>query len=335
MTTQTKKVAVIGAGAWGTALARLLAKKGNQVFLWFYDEQTMIEAKTTGNNPFLPGFSLDGLELTNSLQEAVSDSEIIVLANPAQSNRKILNELKPFLTAEAKIINVSKGIELDSFSLMSDVISEVLPEKAKMTCYLSGPSFAKEVAEEKITIVSLAATDLTLAKEMQKFLATKYFRPYACGDIIGVQIGGAVKNVIAVASGIVAGLAEGENAKAALITRGLAEICRLGLALGAQKETFIGSAGVGDLILTAGSDHSRNYSFGLDIGRGQNPLELIRTSKKVVEGYWTTKAVWQKAQGLKIDMAITNELYKILFENKDPRLAIESLMERDLKDEII
>lgn len=330
---QQQKIAVIGAGAWGTALARLLAAKGNAVWLWFYEQAALQAALDSGENPFLPGFALDAVKPTGDLKEAVQNAEVVLLVNPAQNNRQILQNIRPFLSPKAKIINASKGIELDSFALMSEVIAEVAPEKSFLTCYLSGPSFAKEVAQKKITIVSLAAKDLNLAKAMQELLATPYFRPYITDDIIGVQVGGAVKNVIAIASGLVTGLAEGENAKAALITRGLAEISRLGLALGAKKETFIGCSGLGDLLLTADSSNSRNYSFGVAIGQGRKPSALIKASKEAVEGYWTTKAVWEKAQSLGIEMAITGELYQILFKDKDPRQSMEVLMTRDLKNE--
>jgi glycerol-3-phosphate dehydrogenase (NAD(P)+) len=328
-----QKIAVIGAGAWGTALARLLAVKGHEVSLWFYDKKVLARAQRTGVNPFLTGFVLKNIKLTGDLAEATAGSEVVVLANPAQANRAILRKIKPWLLSRAKLLVVSKGIELKTFALMSDVVKEEVPRHFKTVAYLSGPSFASELAEQKITIVSLASRDLHVARELQQLLATDYFRPYITRDIVGVQVGGAVKNVIAVASGIVAGLNEGENAKAALITRGLAEISRLGICLGANQETFMGSAGLGDLLLTASSEHSRNYSFGLAIGRGRKPLDLIKSSREVIEGYWTTKAVWHKARALGIELAITNELYKILFKRKDPRQAMEDLMERDLKNE--
>ncbi len=333
MTVGKKTIGVIGAGAWGTALARLLAAKGHDVSLWFYDKPVLAKARRSGVNPFLPGHSLKGLPLTGDLRTAVKDKAIVVLANPAQANRAILQTIKPWLAPRAKLLIVSKGIELKTFALMSDIVKEVAPSYFSAACYLSGPSFASELADRKITIVSLACRNLKIARELQRLLATDYFRPYITRDIIGVQIGGAVKNVIAVASGIVSGLEEGENAKAALITRGLAEICRLGMRLGAKRETFMGSAGLGDLLLTASSEHSRNYSFGLAIGRGQKPSTLIKRSREVVEGYWTTKAVWQKGKSLGVDMAITGELYQILFANKNPRRAIEHLMARDLKTE--
>lgn len=328
-----RKIAVIGAGAWGTALARLLATKDVEVWLWFYDASAYQAALAMNENPFLPGFALGAVRPTDDLSAAVSDADTVMLVNPAQSNRQILQNLKNFIADSAIIINASKGIELDSFSLMSDVIADVLPEQADRACYLSGPSFASEVAAEKITIVSLASRNAAAAKSMQELLATDYFRPYLSDDVIGVQIGGAVKNVIAVASGIVVGLREGANAQAALITRGLAEICRLGLRLGAKQETFMGAAGLGDLLLTAASERSRNFSFGLAIGQGRSPESLIKDAKEVVEGYWTTKAVRDKARSLGVEMAIAEELYQILFNNKDPRRSMEELMSRDLKTE--
>jgi glycerol-3-phosphate dehydrogenase (NAD(P)+) len=333
MNSQKKKIAVIGAGAWGTALARLLAEKGNEVSLWFFDKKILAAAKRSGENPFLKGFSVKGIKLSDDLKAVVSGAEIVVLANPAQSNREILKKLKPYLGAKTKLLVVSKGIELKTFALMSDVIKQTAPKYFKTAGFLSGPSFASELAEKKITIVSIASRNFKAAREFQHLLATDYFRPYVSRDIVGVQIGGAVKNVIAVASGIVAGLDGGENAKAALITRGLAEISRLGLAMGAKKETFMGSAGLGDLLLTASSCQSRNFSFGYAVGQGQKPSALIKKSKEVVEGYWTTKAVWQKAKALKISMAITDELYQILFNNKNPKNAMKNLMARDLKQE--
>lgn len=333
MTKDLKRIAVLGAGAWGTALARLLSAKGHEVYLWFFDETALVQARATKINPYLPGFTLGGIKVTNSLEEAVGEAEVVVLANPAQHNREILTKVKQFLSEEAVLVNVSKGIELASFTLMSEMIAEVTPEKSATACYLSGPSFAKELAEEKITIVSLASFDLNSARAMQKIFATDYFRPYVTDDVIGVEIAGAVKNVIAVAAGIVAGLHGGENAKAALITRGLAEMIRLGVAMGARAETFMGAAGLGDLFLTAGSQMSRNYTFGLAVGQGEDIEELINQSKEVVEGYWTCEAVWHKAQEFDIDMAITYELHKVLFKKKDPKQAMLDLTKRELKGE--
>lgn len=329
----SQKIAVLGAGAWGTALARLLAEKGHEVWLWFFDQTALAEARATGINPYLPGFTLDKVKLTDNLAETVSGADVILLANPTQHNRRVLKEAKPYLSAEAVLVNVSKGIESDSFTLMSEMIAEVTPAQATTACYLSGPSFAKELAEEKITIVSIASVDRESARAIQALLATDYFRPYVTDDVIGVEVAGAVKNVIAVAAGLVVGLAGGHNAQAALVTRGLAEMMRLGVAMGARAETFMGSAGLGDLFLTAGSSMSRNYAFGLALGQGGQVEGLIERSKEVVEGYWTTKAVWHKAKELNIDMAITNELYNILFERKDPSKAMLDLMKRELKGE--
>jgi len=328
-----RRLAVIGAGAWGTALARLLASKGDDVSLWFFDQAAYKQSRDRGVNPFLPGFDLKDLTLTTDLAEALTDRNLIILANPAQHNRRLLTAARSHLSPDARILNISKGIELDSFALMSEVLTQTVPDLVDQAAYLSGPSFAKEVAEEKITIVSVAAVKPAVAADWQRLLATSYFRPYLSDDIIGVQVAGAVKNVIAVAAGILAGLNEGENARAALVTRGLAEMRRLGLALGAKPETFMGAAGLGDLFLTAGSPHSRNWQFGLAVGRGQSPTTLIQSSLQVVEGYWTTKAVWQKARALGVELAITNELYQILFNHQEPRRTLENLMSRELKTE--
>lgn len=328
-----KKIAVLGAGAWGTALARLLSEQGHEVTLWFFDELALIEAQKTNINPYLGGFTLGKIKLTNSLEETVSGAEVVLLANPAQHSRRVLQEAKPWLNHEATLVNVSKGIELASFTLISEMIAEVAPDNAKTACYLSGPSFAKELANKKITIVSIASADSNSARAMQKLFATDYFRPYVTDDVVGVEVAGAVKNVMAVAAGIVVGLRGGDNTRAALITRGLAEMIRLGVAMGARAETFMGAAGLGDLILTASSASSRNYSFGLAVGRGESAEELIKNSKEVVEGYWTCEAVWHKAQELNLDMAITYELHKILFKKKDPKQAMFDLMKRELKGE--
>ena len=326
-----KIISIIGAGSWGTALALLLRDQGHQVALWFYGETEYLAARETGENPFLPGFDLAGIELSDDLERLVQTAQYLILASPVQYTRAVLSQVAA-PAATTRVINVSKGIEQQSFKLMHEIVDEVWPQVDKFAC-LSGPSFAQEVASGQSTIVSIGAEKIELAREIQRLFATDKFRPYASNDLIGVEVGGALKNIIAIASGMVVGLGGGMNTRAALIVRGLAEIRRLGVRLGGQSKTFQGPAGLGDLYLTASSEQSRNYSFGLSIGQGQSADDLLQAKKGVVEGYYTAEALYHKAKDLSVEMPIASEMYKILFTGKDPKQAIADLMSRYLREE--
>ena len=329
-------IGVIGAGSWGTTLANLLAKKGFPVTLWVYETDLAERmAKTRINDLYLNGFTLSpNLVFTNELSEAVVDHQLLLLVSPSQVMRQVLKQLQPHLDKTCLLVSAAKGIENNSLQLMSEVLEEVLGAEVKNRCaFLSGPSFAKEVAEEQPTAVTLAADDLGVAHRVQEIFSTDYFRVYTNQDVVGVEIGGALKNVIALAAGVSDGLGFNHNARAALITRGLVEIGRLGMAKGAIESTFAGLAGMGDLVLTCTGDLSRNRTVGMELGRGRNLDEILNQMHMVAEGVKTTLSAYQLANKLGVKMPITEQMYQILYENKDPKLAVADLMRRALTSE--
>ena len=329
-------IGVIGAGSWGTTLANLLAKKGFPVTLWVYETDLAERmAKTRINDLYLNGFTLSpNLAFTNELSEAVVDHQLLLLVSPSQVMRQVLKQLQPHLDKTCLLVSAAKGIENNSLQLMSEVLEEVLGAEVKNRCaFLSGPSFAKEVAEEQPTAVTLAADDLGVAHRVQEIFSTDYFRVYTNQDVVGVEIGGALKNVIALAAGVSDGLGFNHNARAALITRGLVEIGRLGMAKGAIESTFAGLAGMGDLVLTCTGDLSRNRSVGMELGRGRKLDEILNQMHMVAEGVKTTLSAYQLANKLGVKMPITEQMYQILYEDKDPKLAVADLMRRALTSE--
>lgn len=331
-----EKIGVIGAGSWGTTLADLLAKKGHQVTLWAYEPQLAAEmTQTRVNNLFLPGITLSsGLSFTNFLGEAVSGKHIILVVSPSQVVRPVLKEALPYLAEDALLVSASKGVETGSLRLVSEIYQEVLPATClKNFAVLSGPSFAREVAQEMPTAVVAAAADPGVAKRVQDVFSTGFFRVYTNDDIIGVELGGAIKNVIAIAAGISDGLGFGSNTRAALITRGLTEISRLGKAMGAQSATFAGLAGMGDLVLTCTGDLSRNRTVGINLGKGRRLTEILAEMRMVAEGVKTSESAYQLAQKMGVAMPIIEAVYRILYEEKSPRSAVMELMTRDLKAE--
>lgn len=332
----SEKIGVIGAGSWGTTLANLLAKKGHDVTLWAYEPELIQEMRTSRvNGLFLPGITLSPtLKYTDSLQDAVSDKAVILLVSPSQVMRGVLQKLLPFVAAGTTIVNASKGIELDTLKPISQVCAEILPpELFRRFCVLSGPSFAREVAQEMPTAVVAAAADPEVAAHVQRLFTTGYFRVYTNGDMIGVELGGSIKNVIALAAGISDGLGLGYNTRAALITRGLAEMTRLGLAMGAQADTFAGLAGMGDLVLTCTGDLSRNRTVGMKLGQGMRLAEILAEMRMVAEGVKTAESAAQLAVRFGVEMPITEKVYQILYEEKPARQAVLELMTRDLKSE--
>ena len=329
-------IGVIGAGSWGTTLADLLAKKGFPVTLWVYETDLAERmAKTWINDLYLNGFTLSpNLVFTNVLSEAVVDHQLLLLVSPSQVMRQVLKQLQPHLDKTCLLVSAAKGIENNSLQLMSEVLEEVLGAEVKNRCaFLSGPSFAKEVAEEQPTAVTVAADDLGVAHRVQEVFSTDYFRVYTNQDVVGVEIGGALKNVIALAAGVSDGLGFNHNARAALITRGLVEIGRLGMAKGAIESTFAGLAGMGDLVLTCTGDLSRNRSVGMELGRGRKLDEILNQMHMVAEGVKTTLSAYQLANKLGVKMPITEQMYQILSEDKNPKLAVADLMRRALTSE--
>lgn len=331
-------IAVIGAGSWGTTLANLLAEKGYQVTLWCYEKDLAERIQQSQiNDLYLPEIQLSkNLQTTSSLKTAVSDKQLLLFVTPSQVTRQVLQQALPDLSPQSIIVSASKGIENDSLMLLSQVFEALLPETMHHQLgFLSGPSFAKEVSSGMPTAVVAAAWDATVAEEIQKIFSTEKFRVYTHNDIIGVELGGAMKNVIALAAGVADGLGFGHNTRAALITRGLAEMTRLGMKLGGAAETFAGLAGMGDLVLTCTGDLSRNRSVGIELGKGRKIDEILAGMQMVAEGVKTTLSAYQLADKLGVEVPIIEQMYLLLYQDKDPRQAVTDLMSRDLKAEAI
>ncbi|MBE9535895.1 MAG: NAD(P)H-dependent glycerol-3-phosphate dehydrogenase [Proteobacteria bacterium] len=331
------KIAVIGGGSWGTTLANLLACKGFDVTLWVFEEEVCRQISDgRENSTYLPGIRLSGnLKATNRLEDAIGGKGLVLWVTPSHIARKMLKEALPLISSDALMVSATKGIEEESLKLNSEIINELLPpEISEKAVYLSGPSFAREVAEKQPTAVTAASQSTEAASKVQDIFSTPYFRVYSATDIVGLEIGGSIKNVIALGAGISDGLGFGSNARAALITRGLAEMSRLGVKMGAQPLTFSGLSGLGDLVLTCTGDLSRNRTVGLRLGRGEKIEDILADMKMVAEGVKTAKAAYNLSQKLGIEMPITTKIYRILYEGMAPRTAVAALMERELKEEI-
>ncbi len=331
------KVGVIGAGSWGTALANLLAGEGIDVHLWVREEEVYEQIKKDHiNGMFLPDAELDPrLKPVLTFEEALFEKELVLMVVPSHVFRDVLTRIKPHLKTGMSLISATKGIENESFKIMSQVAEEILPQEfMKDFASLDGPSFAKEVVRKFPTAVTIACNDPDQAERLQQLFNSDYFRVYASQDVIGVQLGGALKNVIAIAAGAADGLQFGHNARAALITRGLAEITRLGVAMGANPLTFAGLAGMGDLVLTCTGDLSRNRTVGFKIGQGMSIKEITESMNMVAEGVKTTRSTYGLSKKVGVDMPITTQVYQILYEGKDPKAAVIELMSRELKAEL-
>ncbi len=330
------KIGVIGAGSWGTTLANLLAKKGLDVTLWVHETEQVEEMQGSGiNQLYLPGIVLsDRLKFTGSLEEAVLGKRSLLFVTPSQVTRGILQTVLPHIAENAYIINASKGIELGSLLTVSQICAEILPPHLfRNYCVLSGPTFAREVAQEMPTAIVAAAKEKSVSRHVQETFSTHYFRVYTNSDVIGVELGGSIKNVISIAAGICDGLGFGHNTRAALITRGLAEMSRLGMTMGAQSSTFAGLAGMGDLVLTCTGDLSRNRTVGMKLGEGMRLTEILEQMRMVAEGVKTTQSAYELGRRLNVDMPITEKVHDILYKDKSPRKAVLELMARDLKSE--
>jgi glycerol-3-phosphate dehydrogenase (NAD(P)+) len=329
-------IGIVGGGAWGTALALLLSDKGHTVTLWMYEKDLAEEtARTRENRVYLPGFTFPAsITVTSSLETAVRDKPFVLSVVPSHTVRTVSAQFSPFLDQNTVIISASKGIEIETLKPLAEVFQDTLPQRYHdRLCFLSGPSFAREVAKKMPTAVALASSDPEIGKQAQRILSTAYFRVYTNPDVIGVELGGAVKNVIAIAAGVLEGLGFGHNTMAALITRGLAEMARLGSAMGANPRTFSGLAGMGDLVLTCTGDLSRNRTLGVRLGKGEKIDDVITGMKTVAEGVKTAKATRELARKHQIEMPVVEEVYRILYEGKDPQQALRDLMTRGLKDE--
>lgn len=325
-------IAVIGAGSWGTTISCLLAEKGYDVSLWVYEEDLCKEMKKTRINSFyMKDFPLpDNIVITNDIEEAVSEGRYILNVVPTQYARSVLKNALPYISPDSVIVSASKGIERKSLLTISSIVREITHHKVAV---ISGPSFAEEVAKKSPTAVTLACEDATTALLLQEIFNTGYFRVYTHDDVLGVELGGAIKNVIAIASGISDGLDLGHNARAALLTRSLAEMKRLGVAMGAQELTFSGLSGLGDLILTCTAFLSRNYTLGTKLARGIKLNDILSQSKSVVEGVATAESAYELSKKYDVQMPFVEQVYKVLYEDKDTVLAVKELMNRTLKKE--
>jgi glycerol-3-phosphate dehydrogenase (NAD(P)+) len=330
-------IGVLGAGSWGTALANLLGLKGFKVDLWVFEKEVKEQIEAFRENKvFLPGFSLStNLFPSNDIAGVVSEKDLVLIVVPSHVMRETAQKVSGLLSKDTVIVSASKGIENKTHLTMSAVLKESLPEIPEDSfTVLSGPSFALEVAKKLPTVVTVASKDKKLAGFVQNVFATPYFRVYTNNDMIGVELGGAVKNVIAIAAGIIDGLGLGLNTRAALITRGLTEIRRLGLKLGANPRTFAGLAGIGDLLLTCTGDLSRNHTVGKKIGEGRKLNDILSEMRMVAEGIKTAKSVYNLSLKLGVEMPISHEIYHILYDDVSPQDALLRLMTRDLKQEL-
>jgi glycerol-3-phosphate dehydrogenase (NAD(P)+) len=328
---QGMTIGVIGAGSWGTTLANLLAEKSGAVTLWVFEEELFhTMEKKRENEVFLPGVRLaDNLRLTHSLEEVFSGKDILLCVLPSPAVREIFRQGRPYLQEEVLLISATKGLEDETHHTISRVLREVAgPDSRAQFACLSGPSFAREVSRKFPTAVAVAGSNPEAAQMAQALFTRPYFRVYTNPDLMGVELGGAIKNVMAIAAGASDGLGFGHSSRAALITRGLAEMTRLGVSLGAEAETFFGLAGLGDLVLTCTGDLSRNRQVGLELGRGRALGEILAGMRMVAEGIRTARVLREVAQKRGVAMPITEKVYEVLYEGKNPGEAVQELMSR-------
>ena len=333
-----RRAAIIGAGSWGTALALLLANKGIETRLWGHrSEHVRLLQKDGENRAYLPGFPFpDALHPEESLEETITGAGVIVMVIPSHAYRQVFSQVSGLAQKGTVFVSATKGIENQSLKTMTQVMEDCFPDNAPsppLCAVLSGPSFAKEVAQKVPTAITIGSERDDSAQLLQNFFSTEYFRVYTSSDVIGLEISAALKNIIAIAAGICDGLAFGSNARAALITRGLAEMTRLGVQLGANRETFFGLSGLGDLVLTCTGELSRNRYVGIELGKGRSLDAILDSMNMVAEGIKTTKSVYGLVTRLGADMPILEQVYEVLYEGKDCGKAVQDLLSRDLKPE--
>ncbi len=330
-------VAVLGVGAWGTALAKVLAEKGNDVWMWGRSRDVVETIELTRRNDrYLPGFELPlSLRATDDPERALRGADLVLTAIPSHATRAVLGDLRRYFPARVPIVSATKGIENDSLMLMHQVVNDALgPDFLEYYTILSGPSFAKEVALRHPTVVAVAGRRNDVAQAVQERFSSDVFRVYWSDDLVGVELGGALKNVIAIAAGAGDGMGFGHNSRAAVITRGLHEIARVAVAKGANPLTVAGLAGMGDLVLTCTGDLSRNRTVGIELGRGKKLGEILRDLGHVAEGVKTTKSAYDLAMSLQVDLPITRQVYEVLYHDKSVRDALTDLMNRPLMQEL-
>ena len=329
---ETKRVAVVGAGSWGTAVANVFADQGCDVVIWGRDADVISSINDRNeNSKYLRGVKLSSrLRASDDLDKTLARAEIVVCSIPTQHIRGVFTPLREHLDGKL-VVNTSKGIELGTHARVSQIFSEIAPGAAYAV--LSGPSFALEVAQRLPAAVTVASTDADTSVRLQKLLSNQYFRVYTCPDVIGVEFAGALKNVVAIASGVVTGLKLGYNAQAAIINRGIAEIMRMAKGMGGQPFTFLGLAGMGDLILTCTGPLSRNRRLGLALGEGKNLTQIQQELGGVAEGVYTARSAYELAAKANLEMPITEQVYRVIYEGNSAQNALKQLMGRDLKEE--
>ena len=328
------KITLCGGGSWGTAIARLLSNKGHELNFYIRNKEVIEDIrKNKENTKYLPGAKFEKeINLTNNLDSVLEDIEVFIIAVPTSSIREVLTSIKDKISKDVIIVNLSKGIEVECLDRISEISSQILKDNPFVV--LSGPSHAEEVGKDIPTTLVASSENLKVAQTIQHEFSTPIFRIYTNPDLVGVEMGGALKNIIALAAGMNDGLAYGDNSKAALMTRGIYEMSKLGISLGANPHTFNGLSGIGDLIVTCTSMHSRNRRAGILIGEGKSMEEACNEVGQVVEGVKTVKSAYKLAKLKNIEMPITNALYKVLYEGYDPNKAVYELMTRENKDEI-
>lgn len=331
-----QNVAVIGAGSWGTALAKLLADKGENVTLWSHrKEHAQSVSHLRENTAYLPGAKLpDSLIITSEIAQALTGKSAVVMVVPSHVYRDVFQMVVPYISPETFIVSATKGIENDTLMTMTKVMEDVYLKGCDSFGVLSGPSFAKEVALQIPTAVTVGAKNIETARVIQELFFTERFRVYSSTDVVGIELGGPLKNIVAIAAGICDGLGYGTNTRAALITRGLAEITRIGVKMGANPLTFSGLAGLGDLVLTCTGDLSRNRQVGILLGKGKKLSDILAEMNMVAEGVKTTKSAWLLAQREGVDMPILEQIYKVIYKDKPCDDAVKTLLARDQKIEL-
>ncbi|HET7712857.1 MAG TPA: NAD(P)H-dependent glycerol-3-phosphate dehydrogenase [Thermoanaerobaculia bacterium] len=329
------RITVIGAGSFGTAMALVAARCGNEVLMWAHDPRVAETIRSSGTNlQYLPNIAVDErIRITSDIEEAAAFSDTLFMVVPSHHYREVLGQISPHLRSSVAVISGTKGIENDTLERMSQISSAVLGEGLRAFAALSGPTFALETARGDPTVAVVASTDAGWAQQIQRMLSSPTFRLYHSDDVVGVELAGSLKNVIAIAAGVLEGLGLGSNTTAALITRGLHEITRLGVAAGGRPETFAGLAGMGDLVLTCTGSLSRNRSVGVALGRGKSIDQILSETRTVAEGIRTSRSAKEMAEQFGIEMPITLEMYRALFEGESPQIALHRLMSRSLKAE--
>jgi glycerol-3-phosphate dehydrogenase (NAD(P)+) len=333
----SKAIAVVGAGGWGIALAKVLADRGERITLWCHGAENYRELRETRESrAYLPGVLIPAtVDITRSMEQAVRDQELIVCAVPSHGVREVMAQAASFIGPQALVLCCTKGLEEQSLKTMGEVLAEVFGEThSRRHAFLSGPTFAVEVACGLPAAATVAARLEEVAQDVQETMRTQNFRVYTSGDVMGVQMGGVIKNIIAIAAGISDGLRLGHNARAALMTRGLAEMTRLSVRMGAEPMTLAGLPGLGDLVLTCTGDLSRNRKAGLDIAQGKSAQEITQETRTVAEGIRNTRSVYLLSRRLEVEMPIVEQMYRVLYERKEPLAAVRDLMQRSLKSEL-